>query len=61
MVHVRWEGTDVLVCVLPRELDPQPVLPVDAGLSVFRRELGGYVLYEVTPLAEPRALAHFER
>lgn len=61
LVHLRLrpDGPDVLVCVEPRELDPQPMLPDDAGLNIFRRDLGEFILYEITPLAEPRALDHF--
>jgi hypothetical protein len=61
LVHlrVRPDGPEVLVCVEPRELDPQPMLPADAGLSIFRRELGDFILYEITPLTEPRVLDHF--
>ena len=39
--------------------DSQPKLPKDSGLHLFRRELGGLVLYELSPLAEPQLLTLF--
>jgi hypothetical protein len=62
LLHLRLRdgGTEVLVCVEPQGLDPQPVLPRDAGLNLFRRQLGEFVLYEITPLAAPHVLEHFE-
>lgn len=62
LLHLRLRdgGTEVLVCIEPQGLDPQPVLPLDAGLNLFRKQLGEFVLYEVTPLAAPHVLDHFE-
>lgn len=58
LVHLRHrDGAELLVCIAPRHADPQPSLPADAGLTIFRRELGAFVAYEVTPLPEPHALA----
>jgi hypothetical protein len=62
LLHLRLRdgGTEVLVCVERQGLDPQPVLPRDAGLNLFRRQLGEFVLYEITPLAAPHVLDRFE-
>ncbi|MBX7081399.1 MAG: hypothetical protein K1X88_19515 [Nannocystaceae bacterium] len=58
LIHVRdRSGAELLVCIAPLQADPRPSLPDDAGLSIFRRELGGFVAYEITPLSEPLALA----
>lgn len=58
LLHLRHrDGAELLVCIAPRHADPQPSLPADAGLTIFRRELGAFVAYEVTPLPEPHALA----
>ena len=47
------EGPDVIVCIEPPDQDPHPELPGGSDLNIFRTTLGDYVLYEVTPLAEP--------
>lgn len=58
LVHLRDRiGAELLLCIELRDADPRPTLPDDAELSIFRRELGDYVAYEVTPLSEPHALA----
>lgn len=59
-LRLRDDGTEVLVCIEPQGLDPRPMLPRDAGLNLFRRQLGEFVLYEITPLATPHVLEHFE-
>ncbi|MBK8239360.1 MAG: hypothetical protein IPK74_27875 [Deltaproteobacteria bacterium] len=57
LVHLRDRiGAELLLCIEPRDTDPRPSLPSDADLSIFRRELGADVAYEVTPLPEPHAL-----
>lgn len=57
LVHLRHrDGAELLVCIAPRHADPRPSLPADAGLAIFRREVGAFVAYEVTPLPEPHAL-----
>ncbi len=53
------EGEPVMVFVdrLENEDNEPPPQP-DAGLHVFRRELGSLVLFEVTPLDEPALVEH---
>ncbi|MCX4246544.1 hypothetical protein [Paraliomyxa miuraensis] len=58
VVQLLPAGPDVLVCIEPPWADPQPELPDDTDYRIFRRTLGSYVLYEVTPLDEPRVLSH---
>ncbi|MEM7156819.1 MAG: hypothetical protein AAF799_28475 [Myxococcota bacterium] len=55
VVRLAPSGPDVIVCIEPPWADPKPELPLDSGYQIFRRTLGEYVLYEVTPLSEPRA------
>ena len=52
-------GPRVLVCMDLLIDDPRPLLPADSRLYLFRRVLGGYVMYEVTPLPAPQALDLF--
>ena len=47
----------ILVDTLAR--DPQPALEDGSPAHVFRRELGGLVLYEITPWDSPRTLDLF--
>jgi len=49
------------VLVLMDQAASDRTLTVDPAskLSVFRRQVGDIVLYEVTPLSEPRVLEHF--
>ncbi len=42
-------GNKVLVFIDRLERDPHPQLPNDSGLNLFRREVGGLVMYEVSP------------
>ena len=55
IVRLAPRGPDVIVCIEPPWADPEPELPPDSGYNIFRRTLGEYVLYEVTPLSEPKA------
>lgn len=60
LFHLRRDdGVDVLVSVDAVDQDPRPLLPPASGLRVFRRELAGFVLYEITTLDEPLALDRF--
>ncbi len=52
-------GARVFVCMDLLSRDPRPLLPEDSGLQLFRRVLGDYVMYEVTPLSEPHVLELF--
>lgn len=58
IVRLLASQTDVIVCIEPPGADPRPELPSDSEFNIFRRPLGDYVLYEVTPLAQPLALPH---
>jgi hypothetical protein len=42
-----------------KQKDKGQSVPPDTGLKLYRRELGKLVLYELSPLDEPRALALF--
>lgn len=59
-LHVRLQdsGADVIVCIEPPWADPHPELPPGSDYNIFRRTIGEFILYEVTPLAEPVALDH---
>ena len=53
----RVDGVPVMVFVDRTSADTDPKLDQSrAGLHLFRKELGSLVLYEVTPLAEPRVM-----
>jgi hypothetical protein len=53
------ESHPVVVFIDRLAADSRPSLPGDSGLRLFRREVGTLVLYEVTPLSEPRVLELF--
>ena len=54
------DGEPVLVFVDSLERDTQPDKPSwSSGLNLFRKELDGLVLYELSPLDEPRVLSNF--
>ncbi|MEM8943890.1 MAG: hypothetical protein AAGD11_01810 [Planctomycetota bacterium] len=56
----RVEGEPVLVFVDSLDRDTKPEKPSwGSGLNLFRQELDGLVLYELSPLAEPRVLSNF--
>lgn len=56
----RVDGEPVLVFVERLDRDRQPEEPSRwSGLRLFRRELEDLVMYEVTPLDEPRVMANF--
>ncbi len=56
----RVDGEPVLVFVDRLDRDTQPEKPSWwSGLNLFRSELEEFVLYEVTPLDEPRVMASF--
>lgn len=56
VVQLMPAGPDVIVCIEPAGVDPAPELPAGSGYNRFRRTLGGYVLYEITPLPTPRVV-----
>ncbi len=53
------EGVELLVFVDRIESDRQPRLPENVDLSMHRREVGGFVLYEVSQHDQPLALDLF--
>ncbi len=55
------EGHKVVVFVDRLERDTAQPGPGTEGLNLFRRELGGLVLYEMTPLEEPALLGWFNQ
>lgn len=57
MVLLTRVENDEVVLLLDRERDDRKVaVPADSGLHVFRREVGGLVVYEVSPLESERVL-----
>lgn len=48
-------GDRAIVCIEHPWTDPKPTLPPGSRYNIFRRELGEYILYEITPLSEPEA------
>jgi hypothetical protein len=56
LVQLEPSGASVIVCIEAASADPRPVLPTNSEYNIFRRTLGDYVLYEVTPLPQPMAL-----
>jgi hypothetical protein len=58
LAHV--DGREVIVFLDTIKHDSHPKLPAGSTLHIFRSELGGLVLYELTPLDEPHAAALFK-
>ena len=48
-------GAQAIVCIEHPWTDPKPKLPPGSRYNIFRRELGDYILYEITPLGEAEA------
>lgn len=48
-------GEHAIVCIEHPWTDPEPKLPPGSRYNIFRRELGDYILYEITPLGEAEA------
>lgn len=61
VLHLRRgsDDVDLAIYIVARHDDPHPLVPDDADARIFRTELGAFVIYEVTPLAEPIALDRF--
>lgn len=59
LVQLEPSGAEAIICIEPPWADPKPVLPDGSDYNIFRRQVGTYVLYEVTPLSAPQALSHF--
>jgi len=57
----RVQGVPVMIFVDRLERDHDTDRAVPPGLSLFRRELGSLVLYELTPQREPGLLNHLKR
>jgi|GEM_PF-1937852 len=55
LVQLSPEGEHAIVCIERAWTDPAPELPASSAYNIFRSQLGDYVIYEVTPLAQPRA------
>ncbi len=56
----RFEGEPVTVFVDRLSWDPEQVISRNPGeLQMFRRQIGDIVLYEITPLNEPKFLNSF--
>jgi hypothetical protein len=58
-VLVRAHGAPVIVFVDRVETDPGTERLERGSLNLFRRQLSGLVLYELTPLEAPAVLEHF--
>lgn len=62
VLMTRLDGThDVLVLMDKAASDRRLAVPPGSGLSLFRRQVGPIVLYELTPLDKPRLLDVFVR
>lgn len=59
VLMTRVEGEPVLVLVDTASADHDLSLPWLSGLHLYRRELGGMVLYELTPRSAPALLDRF--
>ncbi len=55
----RAEEHPVLILADARASDPRPFVDPEGPLRLYRRDLGKLVLYEITPLDEPRCLDLF--
>lgn len=55
------DGAQALVFVDRLQNDRPQTLPDDSGLHLFREQVGGLVLYEVTPLDKPSLLKGFHQ
>lgn len=58
MAHV--ESEPVIVLMDQRQADTRPRLAPGSDMRLFRKQMAGLVLYEVTPHARPRLLPGFE-
>ena len=47
------DGADIVMIIDQARFDRQLPEPESAGLHLFRREVAGLVLYEITPASEP--------
>lgn len=56
LILVKLGETPILVFVDRRSADREVALPPGSKLNLFRREIGGLVLYEVSPLTEAKVL-----
>jgi hypothetical protein len=56
LILVKLDETPILVFVDRLSADRELSLPPGRGLNLFRREAGGLVLYEVSPLPEAKVL-----
>lgn len=56
LVQLAPSGAKAIVCIEHPWTDPHPMLPASSDYNIFRRELGDYVLYEITPLPTSTAL-----
>lgn len=52
----KVDQEDVMVLMEREKFDRRLKLPKESGLNIFRREMNGVVMYEVTPLDAPRVL-----
>jgi len=59
LVQLEPSGVEAIICIEPPWADPKPVLPEGSDYNIFRRQVGTYVLYEVTPQSAPQALELF--
>ncbi len=55
----RVEGEPVVVMIDRTAYDKPVEVDSDSGLHVFRRQIGGAVFYEVSPLEAPKVLERF--
>lgn len=60
ILMARVEGAPVIVLIEDRENAQRLFVPKDSGLHIFRRNLQGVALYEITPHDEPALIEHAE-
>ncbi len=56
LVRYAPTGEQAIVCIERAWTDPHPELPLGSPYNIYRAELGDFVLYEITPLDQPKAI-----
>jgi hypothetical protein len=59
LLLAKVDGKDVVVVMDRKRHDRSLTVPPDSGLHMFKRIIGGIVLYEVTPLSTEKVLPRF--
>ena len=59
VLKTRSGNTPILILIDARSADPKPAAQPDGPLQLYRRDLGLFVIYEISPLPEPKCLHLF--